>query len=491
MNRNVEMTEPEHSIVAIAKNDGILRAVELRRQAGAVEVVWAKSSAGEDAKWENFAQSCGLLSGSQDRSKLNGRKTVVAGFESAGVAFYQMDVPAVEDAELGPIVRIQAESRLPLPAEQMELAWRKGRSQNGQLSVTMAAARKDRLQGFVEQVLSLKPAKIMLDCEAVIKVWTKVFGGHEKNAVIISTGEHTTQICLAEDGRLDNAIMLDIGKDEFSGRGGKEGLFEEVSERFVQDVRSVLTLFGCPDASQVAIVVLSDGGKATKKMVASLRASGLDAKIATPQAGVFDSAAGLDDEGVYDYRVPIGLGLVALDGLEGQLDVFERLYSPTAQKEKVRWLYSPRVTGAIAAAMLVLLLAVSYFVDLATPGALERRLKASLSDTDLQQLIEKQKLIKLVAQERPDLLELLKLVNDSGQQGVKLDSFHFKKGQLVIIAGEVQNSDQLYKFQETLLGNKNVKNVEIQNAAPDAKGGKVTFTVNFRYKNFSDKRILR
>ena len=101
--------------------------------------------------------------------------------------------------------------------------------------------------------------------------------------------------------------------------------------------------------------------------------------------------------------------------------------------------------------------------------------------------MQRQNLIKIVAMERPNLLELIKQISESGDSGVKLESFHFKKGQLVNITGQVQSPDQLYKFQEALMSKSGVKDVKILNPSRDNKTKKLKFTMTFRYKNFTNK----
>jgi len=106
----------------------------------------------------------------------------------------------------------------------------------------------------------------------------------------------------------------------------------------------------------------------------------------------------------------------------------------------------------------------------------------------LRQLIQRQRLMKTVAQQRPDLLKLLSEINASGGDGIKLDSFDFKKGQPVSIAGQAQNIEQVYEFQKKLLGQRDITEVKITNPAKDSKSGKLKFTINFHYRNFTKKR---
>jgi Tfp pilus assembly protein PilN len=136
--------------------------------------------------------------------------------------------------------------------------------------------------------------------------------------------------------------------------------------------------------------------------------------------------------------------------------------------------------------MLVLLIIVSYSVDIAGPNSIEKRIKESVSDFDMNQLVKRQQLIRTVARERPDLLDLLKLVNESGDRGIKLTALNFKKGQPVSITGEASSNDQLSRFEKSLQKTKGIEQVNYT-ANANAKRKKITFTITFRYKNFSSK----
>jgi len=485
MSSSASNAKIQQSVVAITRTDGWLRAVELRDNGRGCQVLWARSDDDERSDWRSFAVKCGLLTEPDEKRGLEGDRIVVAGFESSGVAFYRLDLTAVNEDEMASVVKLQAESRLPLPTDQMELAWRTGQGQNGQVPVTMAAARTERPKAHVEQVKCFSPGRILLDSEGVVEAWSRVFGGGDQTTVVMSVGPHATQVCLAQNRQLSNSVVLDVGAGDF--RAATQGAQAEIAERFVQDTKSVLELFNLADHNNLPITLLSDGDERIENMVAALNAGGLNATAALPKNASLSLQGELRQEDIYDYRVPIGLGLMALDPNREAFDVFEQVYVPLEEGGQKHWIYSPKIALALAGAMILFLLLVCYAVDLATPGALERRLQQSLSDTDIQELIAKQKLIKTVAQARPDMLELIQLVNEKGASGIKLTGLHFKKGQTVSVTGEARNQDDLYKFHEALKDDKNVKRAVIQSATPDSKGSKVTFTVNFSYKNFSNK----
>jgi hypothetical protein len=471
-----------HSVVAIAQEEGKLKAIKLQRQSGATKVLWTKSSEDGAANWRAFAAKCGLSVDPMAHRSPDSHKAVVVGFDSAGVAFYRITVPAVGEEETATIVKLQAETRLPLPAEQMEIAWRADQMRNGQRGFIVAAARKKPLEDLVENVCDFEPTKILLDCEGITKVWKAFFSGNEKLAVVVSMSGQNTQVCLVENGRLCNAMILDIGMEDLTAEDETEQM--QTSERFIQDMISVLELFGYSDQSELPVFMLSNGNSAHMNLVSSLNSAGLDAQIVLPDIKELRTPSEVSIEDIYEYRVAIGLGMMAFETSKNELNIFEHIYRPTLKKEKVYWVYSPKIAGGIAAAMLALFIAVYCVVGIASPVAIEKHLKASASDADLNSLMQRQRLIKSVAQQRPDLLKLLGHINASGEKGIKLESFHFKKGQPVTITGEAPGNEQLYKFEKNLQDRPNINSVKM-NPSRDAKTKKIKFSITFHYRNFT------
>jgi hypothetical protein len=489
---NDNSTNPANikSVIAIVENNNRLKGIELIKMDGFFRVRWTKSSEGNDTDWRKFASECGLSVDPTEILDTDSVRTVVVGFNTAGTIFNRTTVPDVEDKEIESIIELQAETRLPLPPEQIEMDWRADKLDDGQLGVTMAVARKEQLQNFVDNVRCFQPAKIFLNCEGIVRIWKEFFSEKNQNAIVLSCGANNTQVCLVEDGRLINAVVLDIGEDDFSSAGPEEQA--ETSERFAQDMRSVLDLFGCSDQDALPVFVLSDGSPLYDSVVYSLRVAGLNAQAASPVLSRLRTNSELSVESVYEYRTPIGLALMALESGSEELNIFKHLYSPAEKVVSKHWLYSTKVTCAIAAAMLVLLVMVSYAVDIAGPKSIEKRLNASISDADMNMLVTRQQLIKTVARERPDLLNLLKLVNESGERGIKLTRIYFKKGQAVSISGEASSNDQLSRYEKNLQKARGIEKVNYS-ANTNTKSKKITFTITFEYKNFSSKtaRIRR
>jgi len=482
MNDESKSEFKESGVIAIAQEGGRLTAVRLVKGGGGVELDWTRSRRAGPADLSSFAAECGLSGPRTARSEPADECSAVVGFDSAMAVFYRIDVPAVKEQELEAIVRLQAETRLPLPAEQMKLAWRKGALRDGQIGITVAGARTEQLQGFVDNVKAFEPARIMLNYEGVVKAWRAFFGGTDEKAVVLSVGSRNTQVCLAENGRLANAASVDVGLDDLAliVEGAE---YDETAERFCRDLGSTLELFGCSKPGVTPVYVLSNGGSATEAVVSYLGSAGLTVRAALPDINKLRAQGKFNPRDIYDYRVPIGLAAMALDGDVGQLNLFVDLYQPAAERAGKRWYHSVKVTGAIAAVVLILALAVSYAAVVSGERHMDKLLAEKMN---LAQVRQRQELVKAAARRRIDLLELINEINAANTEGLLLNSLTFKQGQPVTIAGVADNAEKAFKLQKNLQDRKGISRAEIS-AASERKGDKIQFSITFHYKSYTRK----
>jgi len=469
-----------HSVIAVAKEDARFKAVEVRRLDGYVELLWAKELPAEQQTWNSFAIECGVATNADSREKTARRHSpAVVGLDSTGVAFYQISAPAVDDHEIAAIVKMQAESLLPLPPDQIEVAWRASHANNGNLDVTIAAARKEHLHKFAAAVKDFRPRTILLSCEGTAKAWQSLFSNRETQALVLSVGAENAQVCLVQNGLITRAGVLDMGMAALSPASETAALMD----RFLHELQIMLTSFGWDGTGPWPVVVLSDGGEAIARLVEQLNAAGVSARALVADGANLRLPAGFGAKETYEYRTPLGLALLALDRSSGALNLFDRvLQEQEAEKAASAW-RSVALAGAAAAVMLIVLLLTVYFTDVASA----KRWDAMARQPEFQASLQQQSLVKTVARNRPDMLELLTLINAGQNEGVVLDAFQFKKGQAVSVTGQADNMEQMWKFQANLREHKELKDAEIVNNARDSKTKKIKFTIAFQYKEFSKK----
>jgi Tfp pilus assembly PilM family ATPase len=488
-----------HVVIAAAKDDGQFKAVEVRRQEDTLEVLWTKSLPAGDQTWTAFAAACGVTAGPDGHDRvLKRHASSVVGLDSTGVAFYRVTAPAVESQEMASIVRMQAESLLPLPPDQIEVAWRTTPSTNGNVEITIAAARREYLHKFAGSVRDFRPAHILLSCEGTVKAWQSLFAGGpgpeasngiarggETRTLLVSIGVENTQVCLVQNGAVTQAAILGAGTAELvsSEDHAVHVQLTETAERFAQDVRTVLGSFGWDESANWPILVLSDGSAALTRIVESLNEAGVPAKVSLPDARALRLPAGFRTQDLYAYRTPLGLSLIALERPAGALDLFERIVAEQEQERTTTAWRSVLVAGAVAVVMLIALFATTYLADAANA----RRWSELVARPDFEAARQHQALLKTVARHRPDMLKLLTALNAGKNDGIVLDSLHFKKGQPVTIAGQAGNTEQMWAFEKNLRDQKDMANVTIVNPTQDSKTKKIKFTITFSYKGFSKK----
>ncbi len=487
-----------HVVIAAAKDDGQFKAVEVRKHEDALEVLWTKSLPAGDQTWTAFAAACGVAARSDGRDRLKRHTPSVVGLDSTGVAFYRVTAPVVESQEMASIVRMQAESLLPLPPDQIEVAWRTTPAANGNVDITIAAARREYLHKFAGSVHDFRPGRILLSCEGTVRAWQSLFADGQRpgtgngfartgetRTLLASIGVENTQLCLIQSGAVTQAAVLGTGTADLvsSKDHAASGQSTEMVERFAHDVRTVLGSFGWDESMNWPILVLSDGGEALNRIVEALNGAGVPARISLPEARGLKLPAGFKTQDIYEYRTPLGLSLMALEKPAGALDLFERIVAEQEQEKTTTAWRSVLVAGAVAAAMLIALFATTYLADAANA----KRWNELVARPDFEAARQHQALLKTVSRHRPDMLELLTALNTGKNEGIVLDSLHFKKGQPVTIAGQAGTTEQMWAFEKNLRSQKDMTNVTIVNPTQDSKTKKIKFTITFSYKGFSKK----
>ena len=418
-----------HAVIAAVRDDTGFKAVALHKRSDTVEIQWARCSGSDGATWESFAAECGLDGRSQAGRSSGGSSAAVAvGLDASAVAFYRIDAPHVGREETDSIVRMQAESLLPLPPSQIEVAWRALPSNNGNMEVTIAAARRDYLRRFAADTRSFRPETILPACEGTARTWYDLFSERERQALVISIGARNTQLSVVVNGSVTNAAMLDIGMTDLAViEGGALASSEamEVTERFAQDIRSVLASFQWSESAAWPMLVLSDGSAMIDRVVAALNGAGLEVKESLPKPQTLGMPTGLGTNEVYEYRAPLGLALIILDGAAAEpLDLFGRMNrADEEEKAKSTW-RSTVLAGIVAVVMLVVLLATWCVGDVIT----ERRLGALVAQPEFKQARDRQTLLKTVARHRPDMLDLFAEVSGGREQRHRARHAPFQEG---------------------------------------------------------------
>jgi len=464
--------------VAITRLAGKYQAVVMSRKGDTLELRSRRhsTSAGWNAIYADITESAG--SASAPHSEL------IVGYDSSRVAFYRLRVPAVKAEELSSMVALQQEALLPLPPEQMEIAWRADAALDGRIGITIAAVRKNQLEQFSRELKQSHPRKILLTQEAIVKAWRLLCDGSRDNTVVVYLDESNSHICLSLAGRLALAVTSDVGRKDLTAAAG---LREPNAERLAQDIRRTLERFGDGTPEDWRISIITGGEDIDRQLADYLNESGLNTETALLNAEKIKSDSPLSAVDIYEALAPIGLALMGLDDDSDELNLFKRIHTAEVAEKKQSRIPSLKVSVPFALTMLFFLPWALMKIDAARLGKIESYINQLEGTVDIDMLKEENAIKKTIISQRPDILEMMSIINSCIPDGEVLDGVGFKKNQPVTITGHTKDKDKILELQENLQKQKHIKTVRVLNRKMDKKAKTTNYTITFDYKHFGKK----
>ena len=465
----------EQIISALVKTGNAVRCVDLSvAESGCIlqEVTAAPG-------WLELAQR---LQGPSEKS--GPRRTRIAVFESSRVLFPRLEVPAVEKGQLGDIVRLQAETILPLPIEQMAWTFRPGTPAGGKQPILIAATRAAQAHRFMEEIEPCHPRRVLLDAEGLVAAWRELFAGADPRAAILYIGPAATQVCLAEDGLLAGGATIDLGRDDLFPAGQ---LAPAAVEQFAHDLRNTLDLFD-PGSARTLPLYLLGTESALEQLISPLGELGLELKAGGAPRRIMPTGA-LTLKDINDNLPAIGAALAAARLGTKSLNLFPELHQRREKKKQQQRGGRLIAAAVIAAVLLAGYVGLSYSQDRGHLSAIQTQLEAAKKDAKTAQLHQVAQLRQLTRAQRLDVLELIKNIRDCVPQGMMFDKFAFARGQPVSVSGKVSSSsrEQLLKLETNLQKAPGITNVERTTSSIDEKKNELPYTITFDYKDWTRK----
>ncbi|MBW8035798.1 MAG: PilN domain-containing protein [Planctomycetes bacterium] len=455
----------KNSIVAFSQqSSGVINVVEMKK--AKLQYAHTSEADGQEELIRRFAAA----------RAISRREDSVMGIDSKGIAFYRLEIPPVNDAQIPSLVAMQIEMMLPLPPDQMQVAFLADDIKNSARLVTVAVARKQSLKKHADFARDCQTSNVMLNCQGLVKAFNNLYDCPRDTFVIANIRTADTQLLLTEKGRLLHAITLDIGSEDLSE---SDDFTSSQNELFVHDLASAIDHFAEKTDYKPQIVVLSSDALLADAMVTLCNDADLTASQAVYNGGHIKAGNVFADDEQLQYLEAIGLAMFAIEGDTSKIDLFQGLSEPKTKKKEKNPLTSLIVSLAIFTALLMAALYISTQLNI--------RYLASYENKDVDQLIKMQKVRKYVAAQRPDLLDLLTEISKDAPKGMMIDSFSFKKGQPVTISGNAAKGEEVLKFQEFLGGKKDISNVNIVISPADKKTKKTPYRITFHYKHWTKK----
>lgn len=464
---------PSKPEVAIAVSGGPgtgqpYRGVALCRLGGRVEVVDQRRASSESnglAELTTALAAKARTAGGLEAGAAVDGALVVSG---SSLATFRLEVPDVRNSQLASIIRMQVEAKLPIAADQIRLAWRSDGSKGKGRACTVIAGRGSRYDSPMLAARRAGLTAAVPDWEAAARAWG-LDAGMTGRKVVLHLRKTSTAAMLIEEGRLLDAVNLDAGLDDF-GRAAESG---EKLQLYVHDLWNTLARFGAAQLPEVLVAAREHG----EAIAALLKESGIESRAAWPTLPL---GVGADpDDDPRDYIEAIGGAVLAMGPAAERLDLMAA--HPDLQPAR-----KPLVTMRTAVALAAAVIAAVIF--LVAARKFDEAAYAKLQDDRIAQLVRVQDLRKMVAKERPDMLDLLTKINESLQSGMLLESFNFQKGKPVTISSFASSYEQAYKFQAELGTKTGISEVKMLDPTFDERRNRVNFKVTLVYYGFSKSK---
>lgn len=466
------------SVTAMARQDGKMQSVELRHKGRSLELEHLQ----EADTWQALARKTRVFDESGQRLKL-AHHELVAGLEAVGVAFYRMTLPKVGPEETEAMVRMQAETRLPLSADQMGLDWKTVECSDSERVASVAAMRRN--SPGVNEAVALEPEHIVTEADALVQMWRWGCAQTAPDVILMSCSQHHTVVCCVRDRVLIHASVLDLGLDDL---GADDTTSEAASAadtgptgQFVQDLQGVINSYQAtlPDCREVTL--LSDGSDALKSVVQTVSQAGLAVSETLPHEAVFTGHMPLEVSDLYAWRVPIGLALCALNQAPTHYELFKDQCGCLDGKQNP--VTGPILPWLAAAVSICLMIGTLYAVDVRR----HEKLTSLTNAPEVAQFQKERAYQRGVARQRANLLELINVVTSKEYKGITLDTFTYKRGQPVKLVGRADKPPMWYTFDEAMTNLKGVTQVKRDKTVQDKKDKKTKFGISFHYKTYTQK----
>lgn len=435
------------------------RAVVVSRERQQLRLLASRPVASAE-QWKDLLRQYGA-----DKSA---RPVVSVGLGSSQVGFYNFDVPPVSAEQLALVVRSQAEGCLPLPLEKMRFTWRADAREGGRRCIVAAVRREmlDQVQG----VLGGGPRAVVPDVQALVRGWQACYKSRREPTILLAASGREAVTVLTQGTTIHHVLRVDMDPDPSSA-----GLW---MSDIVQAVRTQQAVM--PGA---AVVLMDLGSNLTDILEAQLEREGLGVSRSGPDEEKLRRLGFDDPASAAEHPAETALALMGLDEERADFDFLrpEATGEPGKAAAGMRW---TRVAVHVLAAA-ALLTAGMYWKDRAELKSLEATLSQSAQGKQALELLERQDYRRQIAKVRPDLLELLTMLQETQPAGVFFDSLVFELGKPVEVKGQADSYEKVYELHKNLSGKSGISQPRLIEPSMDEKTRKVKFAVQFGYRHFS------
>ncbi|MHC4553463.1 MAG: type IV pilus biogenesis protein PilM [Planctomycetota bacterium] len=394
---------------------------------------------------------------------------VVVGVDSAQVRFVDVSLPPVDESQMESLLKVQVETKLPMPVEQMSLAWSQKPGAEG-IDCTVAATKAEWVNASM--VLPAELTHCTIAAQGLVEIWKRASVGQSR-CVLLEQQESRFLMALVCDGRMQSSLVIDAEMGDDTD--------QVLGELVVQDILQALDGLSI-EQGRPSVVILSESAAQSQALKIRLEECGWDAELCSPDEILSQVLAG-GEPAVSDLKAT-GLALLGFSPEQIEYDFSKAIKAETQRRQVQAGALNLRNAIAITLGLVVLSMAFSYWAMKKDVSRMQAVLTEKTDELSAEQILKEQQFRESIARARPDMQDLWEKIQLS-QEGVLLDSFEFEKGKPIKITAKGGKYDSVYKFQKTLESQSGISEVKLIEPRYNEKEKKTYFTMTFKYKHFS------
>jgi hypothetical protein len=392
--------------------------------------------------------------------------------DTSQTGFYPISIPAVEGIKQESLIAAQAEAIVPMPLTQSVYSWRVAQRDSAMQHGFLSVIRR----GYFQELAGLacgKPGSMMPDATGLVRAWSAMYESSPQRCLLIQIRRRHCILALCEQEKLIRAAAMD-----WEDNPGAIGML-------VGDLRNLMETLDI--AASVSLHITGPDSQ-TQMLCNEMKAIGRSVslwKLSRDKLHTLGLTAALSSE-VLQCPQAAGVALAAIDEQAGEYDMIRKPVTKSSSQVVIdKRLYLRGLTWA--AVFLAVFLFILFWTTQREVRAIQQVLARTYEGTTGQKILTRQQMRERFAKSRPDMLELLTILNTCAGNNVTIDTFNFKKGQPVRLTAKTNSNsyERVYAFDKKLKEQSGISGVKLISPTLDEKKRQVSFTLTFNYKNFS------
>jgi hypothetical protein len=392
------------------------------------------------------------------------------GADTAQTGFYSFSIPMMEGPKQESLIAAQAEAVVPMSLAMTMYSWRMVRKDSAMQHGFLSVVRR----GYFQELAGLasgRPGSMMPDATGLVRGWSAMYESIPQRCLLIQVRKRHCILAVCEQEKLIRAAAMDWDDNPGAVR---------------MLVGDLLNLMETLDITPSVPFYITGKESQAQMLCTEMKAIGRNASLWKSSPDKLRGLGLSPAPGSEVLHCPQAAGLVlaAMDEEPGEYDLIRKPVTKSSSQVVIdkRLLLRGLIWAAV---FLAVFLMVSFWTTRREVRAIQQVLAQSYEDSTGDKILTRQQMRDRFAKSRPDMLELLTILNTCAGNDVMIDTFNFKKGQPVRLNAKTNSYESVYAFDKKLKEQSGISGVKLISPTMDEKKRQVSFTLTFIYKNFS------